>query len=84
MEDTIKNRPLSLRERYLPVEQSTCDGRRKRKVLSETIELVIGIKVMVTSNIATDLDITNGVRGTDIDIILNPEEPPLGMPPLLN
>ena len=36
------------------------------------------MKVMVTSNIATDLDITNGARGTVVDIVLNPEEPPLG------
>ena len=33
---------------------------------------------MVTSNIAIDLDITNGARGTVVDIFLNPEEPLLG------
>jgi hypothetical protein len=77
-EDTAKNRPLSLRERYALAERSTRDGRRKRKDLPETIELAVGMKVMVTSNIATDLDITNGARGTVVDIILNPEEPPLG------
>jgi len=32
---------------------------------------------MATSNIATDLDITNGARGTVVDIFLNPEEPSL-------
>jgi len=32
---------------------------------------------MVTSNIATDLDITNGARGVITDIILDPDEPPL-------
>ena len=35
------------------------------------------MKVMVTTNIATDLDITNGARGTIVDIFLNPEEFPL-------
>ena len=82
-EDTIKGRPLSLRERYSLVERSTRDGRRKRKDLPETIELAIGMKVMVTSNIATDLDITNGARGTVADIILNPREPPLGEAPVV-
>ena len=77
-EDTIKTRPLSLLERYALAQRSTGDGRRKRKDLPETIELAIGMKVMVTSNIATDLDITNGARGTVVDIVLNPEEPPLG------
>ena len=77
-EDTIRSRPLSLRERYALTERSTRDRRRKRKDLPETIELAVGMKVMVTSNIATDLDITNGARGTIVDIILNSEEPPLG------
>jgi len=77
-EDTIKNHPLSLQERYALAQRNTGDGRRKRKGLPETIELAIGMKVMVTSNIATDLDITNGARGTIVDITLNPEEPPLG------
>jgi hypothetical protein len=34
-----------------------------------------GIKVMVTNNIETDLDITNGTHGEIIDIILHPNEP---------
>ena len=32
---------------------------------------------MVTNNIETDLDITNGARGEIIDIILHPDEPPI-------
>ena len=77
-EDTIKSRPLSLAERCALAQRNVAgDGRRKRKDLPETIELAIGMKVMVTSNIATDLDITNGARGVIADILLNPEEPPL-------
>jgi len=76
-EDRIANRPLSLRERYALVQRSARDGRRKRKDLPDTIELAIGMKVMVTSNIATDLDITNGARGVITDIVLDPDEPPL-------
>jgi len=78
VEDTIKNQPLSLRERYALVERSTSHRRWKRKDLPDTIKLAIGMKVMVTSNIATDLDITNGARGSVVDIILSAEEPPLG------
>jgi len=36
------------------------------------------MKVMVTANIETDLDVTNGARGEIVDIILHPDEPPLG------
>lgn len=68
---------ISLCERYALAQRSSGDGRRKRKDLPEAIELAIGMKAMVTSNIATDLDITNGARGVVTDIILNPEEPPL-------
>ena len=39
------------------------------------MELAIGIKVMVTENIKTDLDVANGVRGEIVDIILHPDEP---------
>ena len=48
-------------------------GRRpakKRKDLPETVEPAIGMKVMVMSNIATDLDITNGARGTVVNILV--------------
>ena len=77
-EDTIRNHPLSLLEQYALAQQGAGDGRRKRKDLPETIELAIRMKVMVTNNIATDLDIKNGARGIIVDIVLSPEEPLLG------
>ncbi|KZT28687.1 hypothetical protein NEOLEDRAFT_1057849, partial [Neolentinus lepideus HHB14362 ss-1] len=40
----------------------------------DTVELAVRMKVMVTQNIATDLDITNGVRGEIIDVVLYPDE----------
>ena len=61
-EDTIKTRPLPLSERYALAARGAGDGGQKRKNLPEVIELVIGMKVMVTSNIATDLGITHGAR----------------------
>jgi ATP-dependent exoDNAse (exonuclease V) alpha subunit len=41
------------------------------------------MKVMVTENIETDLDVTNGVRGEIVDIILHPDEPPLSSEPIV-
>ena len=38
---------------------------------------------MVTDNIETDLDITNGARGEIVDIILHPDEPPIGDLPVI-
>ncbi|KAG9075041.1 hypothetical protein FS749_013333 [Ceratobasidium sp. UAMH 11750] len=38
--------------------------------------LAVGMKVMVTLNIETDLDITNGAQEEIVDIVLNPDEPP--------
>ena len=35
------------------------------------------MKVMVTQNVATDLDIMNGAQGTIVNIWLNPDEPPV-------
>ncbi|KZT27976.1 hypothetical protein NEOLEDRAFT_1059593, partial [Neolentinus lepideus HHB14362 ss-1] len=43
--------------------------------LPDTVELVVGMKVMVTQNIAADLNITNGARGEIIDVVLYPYEP---------
>lgn len=33
---------------------------------------------MVTTNVETDLDVINGARGEIVDIILDPQEPPVG------
>ena len=35
------------------------------------------MKVLVTDNIETDLDITNSAQGEIVDIILHPNEPPI-------
>ncbi|KAJ7106320.1 hypothetical protein C8R44DRAFT_987416 [Mycena epipterygia] len=47
------------------------------KDLPNVIEIAVGMKVMVTSNIETDLDLANGARGEIVDIILDPDEPPI-------
>lgn len=84
-EDRIKNRHLTLAERYgVAARNATCamDGsarkKRKRKnELPDMVELAIGMKVMVTENVETDLDVTNGARGEIVGIVLHPDEPPL-------
>ena len=81
--DTIKGKPLSLAQRYALASRHRTDGRRRRKDLPESIHLAIGMKVMVTNNLQTDLDITNGARGAIVDIILDPEEPELEGGPIV-
>ena len=77
--DTIKGRTISMKERCI---LETHRGKKNRrghtvKDLPYCIEIAIGMKVMVTNNIETDLDITNGARGEIVDIILDPDEPPI-------
>jgi len=42
--------------------------------LDQWIGLAVGMKVLVTLNIETDLDLTNGTRGTIVKIVLHHEE----------
>lgn len=74
--DTIKGSPLTLEECYV-LASLPKGGRKRDKGLLESIHLAIGMKVMVTNNLQTDLDITNGARSVIADIILSPDEPPL-------
>jgi hypothetical protein len=76
--DTYRGRTLSMVERYAVaarLQGQKRPKRQKRKDLPAKIEIAIGMKVMVTSNVETDLDITNGARGTIVDIVLHPDEP---------
>ncbi|PSS08934.1 hypothetical protein PHLCEN_2v3424, partial [Hermanssonia centrifuga] len=76
-----KGRPspyLSLAERYAVVARHKTATRRRKQDLPRTVELAKGMKVLVTSNLETDLDLTNGARGEIIDIILDPDESAVG------
>jgi len=42
------------------------------------VELAVGMKVMVTENVETDLDLTNRARGEVVSIVLHPDEPSPG------
>lgn len=81
--DTIRGRPLSLPERYaVATKQSQRrKGRRERSGLPNSVPLAIGLEVMVTMNIHTDLDVANGARGQIVGIVLDPDEPPLSRDP---
>lgn len=83
-EDTIGGRPLTLAEKYALADRFKTEKRRKRKDLPLQVELAIGMKVMVTDNLETDLDVTNGARGEIVDIILDPDEPPIGNDPIVH
>jgi hypothetical protein len=77
-EDMIDKRPATLRERYCIAQKKSGNRARQKKELPWTVELAIGMKVLVTSNLETDLDLTNGARGEIVDIILHADEPPIG------
>jgi hypothetical protein len=49
-------------------------GKWNGRALSNRIKLAIGMKVMVTLNIKTDLDIANSARGEIIMIVLDGRE----------
>ena len=76
-EDRIKGQPLTLAEHYAAAIRGSGQGqqRHQKQDLPDAIEITIGMKVMVTQNVQTDLDITNGACSTIVDIILSPEEP---------
>ncbi|KAL4062351.1 hypothetical protein J3A83DRAFT_4194772 [Scleroderma citrinum] len=50
-------------------------GKQKQhQELASSIEIAIGMKVMVMSNIETDLDVANGTQETIVDVFLHSEE----------
>jgi hypothetical protein len=74
-EDTLTAKKTSKDARILP-----SDGNRTEKQWKtppRTLQIAVGMKVMVTENLETDLDITNGARGRITGIVLDPDEPPL-------
>lgn len=82
-EDSIQGKPLDLRQRYAVVSRNATKGPKYRNNdLPSTVELTLGMKVIMTRNVEIDLDITNGARGVIVDIILDPEEPLLSEGPI--
>ncbi|PSS37626.1 hypothetical protein PHLCEN_2v553 [Hermanssonia centrifuga] len=77
-EDTVAGRATTLAERYELVDRGKSDNQQQKNDLPRSIEIAIGMQVLVTDNIETDLDLTNGARGQIVNIILHPDEPPMG------
>jgi hypothetical protein len=79
--NTINKRPLTLLEQYVAAKSSSGhggsrQGRREKNGLPDEVPLVIGLKIMVTLNVKTDLDVANSAQGTIVGISLSPDEPP--------
>ncbi|KAJ8507569.1 hypothetical protein ONZ45_g10073 [Pleurotus djamor] len=58
-------------------ERAEVAGRRGKETegLEEFVEICVGMKAMIQSNIATELNMSNGTRGTVTGIILDGREP---------
>jgi hypothetical protein len=78
-DDTYQGRPLNIKEKCLLESHRTKKGSRNRvtKDLPYQVEIAIGMRVMVTENVETDLDITNGACGEIVGIILHEDELPI-------
>jgi len=68
-DDSIQGRALTMTEQLIVANQS-----RQRTQLQRTLKLAIGMRVLVTLNIKTELDLANGAKGTIVGIILHPDE----------
>jgi len=70
-EDKINDQELTLPERFAVATRPCGRGanRKERAGLQDKVELAIGMKVMVTWNVFTELDVANGTRGKITDII---------------
>ncbi|KIK75367.1 hypothetical protein PAXRUDRAFT_173071 [Paxillus rubicundulus Ve08.2h10] len=70
---------IVLTDKHCENEQVVIQHRQKSSKctgddLPEIIELVVGMHMMVTRNLDTDLDITNGARGTIVNIVVDADE----------
>ena len=75
--DTVQGRKLTLEERFaVAAKPKTGRGknRRERAGLADEVDIAIGMEVMVTFNVSTDLDVANGARGHIVDIVLDARE----------
>lgn len=83
-DDRISGRRLTTVERYAAAcKKSRSRGRREKAGLPDEVMLAVGMKVMVTVNIMTDLDVANGARGEIVDIVLDEDEPPIPNAPVV-
>ncbi|OAX32065.1 hypothetical protein K503DRAFT_777026 [Rhizopogon vinicolor AM-OR11-026] len=75
--DISQGRPLTLSERFAVATKTNGRQRGKRDemaALPNRVELAIGMSMMVTFNVETDLDIANGSCGEITKIVLDERE----------
>ncbi|KAG1783655.1 hypothetical protein EV702DRAFT_1190674 [Suillus placidus] len=75
--DTFQGRPLTLSEQFAVATKKQRKHREKhdeRAALANKLELAKGMKVMVTFNVETDLDVANGAHGEIVEIVLDERE----------
>ncbi|KAG8726421.1 hypothetical protein FRC12_023412, partial [Ceratobasidium sp. 428] len=74
-------RPISLYKKFVSIKNASSmrnphKGKREKNGLPDEVLIAIGIKVMVTWNVNTNIDVTNGARGVIVGIKLDPSEAP--------
>jgi ATP-dependent exoDNAse (exonuclease V) alpha subunit len=74
-EDSLSAKKSSKSAHIIPKDDNHND--KQLRTLPRTIEIAVGMKVMITENLETDLDITNGAQGHICGIALHQNEPPL-------
>ncbi|KAG0695953.1 hypothetical protein DFH29DRAFT_984805 [Suillus ampliporus] len=75
--DTFQGRSLTLSEQFTVVtkkQKKRCEKNDERAALSNKLELAIRMKVMVTFNVETDMDMANGACGEITEIVLDEPE----------
>lgn len=73
---TIDGEKLTLRQEFGLVAENTKKGSRgSQKNLDETLELAVGMKIMMTFNVQTEIELANGARGEVVDMVLHADEP---------
>lgn len=75
--DHIDGHEITLSEKFaIASKNSRGRGRQdERAGLPNLVELAIGMQVMVTYNVETELDVANGSRGEIVGIVLDKDEP---------
>jgi len=77
-EDTVGDdrNKLNMEQRVMVAGMKSVESKRTKgtKKLKHRLAIAVGMKVMVTLNLATEADLANGSRGTIEDIILDPRE----------
>ncbi|CAE6416282.1 unnamed protein product [Rhizoctonia solani] len=77
-EDTIDNRRLTITERWEAGRKTPHRkgdrGQRMKASLPDALDLAVGMEVMVTYNVETELDVANGARGVVERIIFDRRE----------